>query len=365
MKFPPAAHTGCPLSCFSKELVMKKNVYLNLLTALLLALPFLSQAQESTPNTLFNLLSEYDPLKMNLVLDLDSLQEIKRTNNYMPSKFSYQMPNKEWEEWDMEIRARGKFRRTRCDFPPIKLNFSEKELKKAGFKPYDEFKLVSHCLTGRPGKVIVLREYLIYKLYNILTPYSLRVKLVNASYMDSNSKKKIKNIAILIEPKKELEKRLNAETCDDCFSVMKDSLNQETANIQALFQYMIGNTDWDIEKLRNVDLVKINGLEEYYPIPYDFDFSGLVEAPYAVPSPDFSIRNNRQRLFLGMEEEKAALEAAIQVFEDKKEELYEEVKNFKEMSGYSRKRVIRYLDKFYNNLTVEKILATRAYIVNR
>lgn len=344
---------------------MKKNLYLNLLSALLLALPSLTQAQESTPNTLFNLLNELDPLKMNLELNLDSLHEIKRTNNYMPSKFSYQTPNKEWEEWDMEIRARGKFRRTRCDFPPIKLNFSEKKLKKAGFKPYDEFKLVSHCLTGRPGKVIVLREYLIYKLYNIITPYSLRVKLVNVNYKDSDSKKKIKNIAILIEPKKELEKRLNAKTCDECFSTTKEQLNQETTNIQAVFQYMIGNTDWDIEKLRNVDLVKIKGQEEYYPIPYDFDFSGLVEAPYAIPSPDFSIRNNRQRLFLGMEDEKVALEQAIKVFEEKKEELYQEVKDFKEMSGYSRKRVIRYLDKFYNNLTVENILATRSYIVNR
>jgi hypothetical protein len=77
-----------------------------------------------------------------------------------------------------------------------------------------------------------------------------------------------------------------------------DRTDLHAANRVALFQYMIGNTDWSIVRERNVTLLL--GEDGYQrPLPFDFDMSGLVNAHYAGPAPGLPIDDVTERFYLG------------------------------------------------------------------
>ncbi len=67
---------------------------------------------------------------------------------------------------------------------------------------------------------------------------------------------------------------------------------------------MISNYDWSMraapkgeECCHNGRLLAGAGL--YQPVPYDFDYSGLVDASYAIPPESVPISNVRQRNYRG------------------------------------------------------------------
>jgi hypothetical protein len=64
---------------------------------------------------------------------------------------------------------------------------------------------------------------------------------------------------------------------------------------------MIGNTDWDLHTTRNLRILKHPDHAKLLAIPYDFDFSGFVNAPYAIPSADLHMQNIRDRYFMASE----------------------------------------------------------------
>jgi len=65
-----------------------------------------------------------------------------------------------------------------------------------------------------------------------------------------------------------------------------------------MFEYMIGNTDLSIRSLHNFRVV-LTPDGHRFPVPYDFDYSGLVNTPYAVPNPLVQLSTVRERLYLG------------------------------------------------------------------
>ena len=327
----------------------------------LLAQTGLSQtiSQDTTIKTLFDWVSQRELSTIKIEVDLEKLEAMRRTNEYLPAKVFYQLDKKKWEEWELEVRSRGKFRRLKCDFPPLKLNFSKKKLKNAGFKPYDEFKLVTHCLEDENGKEIVLREYLTYKLYRILTNHSFRAHLSKIEYKDSQSRARSQHYGVLLEPEKELRKRLDAKNCKECFNADTSRFDRNAAETLALFQYMIGNTDFSLAKLHNVYLmVTDTASQTIVPVPYDFDFCGLVDAPYALPNPDLKLSSTRDRLYLGFSRDAKEMEKVIKHFKSKKEELIQEVTNFKYLSKTSRKDILQFLEDFFDELEQERIITS-------
>ncbi|MDV7396934.1 hypothetical protein RZS08_36385, partial [Arthrospira platensis SPKY1] len=50
---------------------------------------------------------------------------------------------------------------------------------------------------------------------------------------------------------------------------------------------------------RNVDIFRDSLTGQYYLVPFDFDFSGLVHAYYAIPNPDYKLTDIRDRVYLG------------------------------------------------------------------
>lgn len=309
------------------------------------------KAQEVAKKTIFDAMSFDEPLDIELVTDLKLLVDQKNTNEYQPAKISYKDAAGKVQTWEVKIRSRGKFRRKICVFPPLKLNFSKKELLEKGLAKDDEMKLVTHCIDGLDGKEYLLRELLAYKLYEIISNYHFRTHLVSVKYRDSNDGTKINNMGILMEDEKTMANRYNAKICDNCFSPSKDSLNVSEVNKMALFEYMICNTDWSIPMVRNLKMLNFKDqASKKILVPYDFDFSGLVNASYAVPSTDLRQLSVRDRVFLGLPGTDADLKETIAFFKSKKKELLGCIRTFKRLSPETKDDIYQYINSFFDAL---------------
>jgi hypothetical protein len=320
----------------------------------LLCCPFILTSQNTTPpsESIFESLSYQDAIDVIIVTNLDSLINERRRNSYQYAQFIYK--NKQGEEITrkLKVKPRGKYRRRVCDFPTIKLNFSKKELKANGFLKFDDYKLVTHCLDDEEiSKENVLREYLIYKMYNLLSEYSYKVQFLNITYIDINdSSYQLKRAGFLIEDTAELENRLAIEVHSKS-RLPIDSFNIHQYNFVSLFQYMVGNVDWSATPFtKNVKTFKSPVSNRFHLIPYDFDFSGLVSPSYQRLAEHLNQKSARERFFLGHLSKPSDLEKQFAQFETKKAPLFDYVKNFKLLSKSSKKDMLKYLQSFYKDI---------------
>lgn len=297
--------------------------------------------------SIFDLMQHKEVLEVQIFTNLDQLDSMRKTNNYQPATLSFNNLEDKTLKWAVKIRPRGKYRRRICDRPPLKLNFVKNQLEAANLNKDDELKLVTQCLPGYEGKDYILREYLTYQLFNILSEASFRAQLVNIQYNCTASGQKDESWGIIIEDEKSLERRLNAKICDNCYSRPKEDFVQACLSTATLFQYMIGNADYSIIMNRNIKILKVKKEEAYRVAPYDFDFSGLVNASYALPNVDYKQSSVRDRIFLGLCNDQE-LANTIDHFISKKEAILQYVANFDELSRSSRNDIKRYILKFYD-----------------
>jgi len=160
---------------------------------------------------------------------------------------------------NVRIRTRGHFRRDpmNCDFPPLLLNFKKNATYSTLFEGIDKVKLVIPCKAGRDSyEQYVLKEYLVYRLYNFFTEESFRVRLVRINFIDQTGKKEpLLKFGFLIEPKEYLRARTDSETIT-IKNVSQKATKQEKMLTLCIFQYMIGNTDWSLPVLHNIVLLR-------------------------------------------------------------------------------------------------------------
>jgi hypothetical protein len=114
---------------------------------------------------------------------------------------------------------------------------------------------------------------------------------------------------------------------------------------------MIGNTDFSVAGLHNVELFFTDdGVVS--PIAYDFDFAGAVNARYAAPDVTLHISNVRQRLFRGYCIDAGAYTRVFALFKEKKPEIYalysDEIGKL--MDRGTVKETLRYFDEFYDTI---------------
>lgn len=310
----------------------------------------LHSQKSDTAKTIFEFMAFGDVLEMELSTDLSLLKDQKKTNEYQPATISFADAGGAIQKWEVKLRSRGKFRRRICVLPPLKLNFNKGDLQKAGLAKDDELKLVTHCIEGFDGKEFLLKEYLAYKLYQLISPYALKVHLVEVKYRDTQTKAKSSGWGILMEDEGSMAKRHGGKLCDDCYSTPKDSLDMEQVNASCLFEYMIGNTDWSIPMVRNVKMIKFKDGRKSAIVPYDFDFSGLVNASYALANQDYKLKSLRERVFLSMTQSDSEIASTKVLFESKRKEMTALVKGFKHLSSAGRVDALNYLDSFFDSL---------------
>ncbi len=312
--------------------------------------PITNDPLVKSQKTIFEILSREEVIELTITTDLTNLIENRRTEDYFPATFTY--PDEQGNEVtrDIEVQPRGKFRRRVCDFPPVRLKFAKKDLERTGLRTsFNKLKLVTHCIDDKiVGNDNLLKEYLIYQLYGKLTPNTYRAQLVKITYIDSEGKTaKVKRYGILLEDTDEMAERLGGEELD-VMNASKDSISAKDEATMAMFEYMIANTDWTTEMLRNVKLVLPKGSAKAIPVPYDFDFSGLVNASYAIPLSEKGLLTIRDRVYLGHFKDQALLRQTLAHFIQQKEAVLQTVKSFKLLSVESREDVMNYLQSFYD-----------------
>jgi hypothetical protein len=243
------------------------------------------------------------------VFDKEDVLEIKISGNiralfndrandavYHPIKLSYK--EKEAEvSIPLKAKTRGNFRRDKenCTYPPILLNFQKVTSVNTLFQDQDKLKLVIPCREDE----YIIREYLVYKLYNLLTPKSFKARLAKVSFYDSVRKKEAANFySFLIEEDEQMAKR-NGTKILAKKGIQGESTETETFLKMAVFQYMIGNTDWSVPFQHNIRIVSFDSLSIPSVVPYDFDHSGIVNAPYALPPEILALQSTQDRRFRG------------------------------------------------------------------
>jgi len=334
------------------------RLFLLILSALYLSPGFLYAQLEvehvrhvDTIETSLDLFGEYDPMHITLTFNIKKYQREKYKGEYMPVHFHYQLNDTLDLEKDLRLKARGMFRRNHCTLAPFWLDFRKTDLNNEELEDIERIKIVTHCRGTQAYEEYVLREYLCYKIYNIISPVSFRVRLVRMTYVDTGRKNKVsEGWAFMIEPEQMLARRMDAVVVkrDDLTTSL---LRPWEIDILALFQYMIGNVDYSVFGRQNLKFLGLPGFGTagYSPVPYDFDYTGLVDAYYAVPSEYTGIHSVRDRYYLGPCRDEGAYQAAIEHINELREEIYQLVRDFEYLDQKHKKHIIDYLEEYFEN----------------
>jgi hypothetical protein len=250
----------------------------------------------------------------------------------------------------IELRTRGNVRRNPrlCEFSPLRLDLPKDKVKGTVFEGQGGIKLGTHCQSEGIYQQITLKEYLANRLHNALTPRSLRVRLARVTYADTDTGKKPSTRAgIFYEDADDMAARVGARELP-VPRQMFQYVNQDALLFMSLFQYMIGNVDYSILTLHNVIMLDdVKGAR--LTVPYDFDYSGLVNAHYAVPAKGLEIPSVRDRLYRGPCKTEAEVNQALQPFRDKQAELLALVASMEPLGldEGQRKSTEKYLNEFF------------------
>ena len=288
------------------------------------------------------------PLNITLTTDMGAILYRKIKDGPQDATFSCVLPDSTVVTEAIRIQARGHMRRTICDIPPLKFNF--KNPTSPRLSCLNSLKLVNCCRFRSSDEQFLLKEFLIYKMYNLLTEKSFRARLVNITYEDVNKKKDpVKKFGFFIEDVDALAKRNKCKELDSV-KLHPEAIDRDQMTMVALFEYMIGNTDWSVPNNHNIKLLtpKKDKTIKPYPVPYDFDHSGLVNTDYAAPDEIMGIETVVERLYRGFPRTMEELQPAVVVYNNQKEKIYALVQNFEALKSPMRKSIIRYLDDFYS-----------------
>ncbi len=313
------------------------------------------------------LFSSHDVLDLTLVGPLD--QVFRERDQDDPEAFAAEL---RWRSadgaeasYDVSLRTRGQFRlqpRT-CGFPPLRVNFKKSAVEGTLFEGQDKVKLVTHCQDKRDEyEQYVLQEYLIYRMYNLFTEESFRVRLARLTYVDTEEKRdSLTRYAFFIEDEEAMAARNGYEVLE-VPQVPPSQLIRERLIQFELFQYLIGNTDFDPFNKEPDDescchnAVLIGSMLDMValPVPYDFDWSGVISARYARPDSRLGIRSVRQRRFWGVCRPREEWEAEFPVFHERREAIYDLFRSQPDLDPDRLEDSLEYFDEFYEIIGDER-----------
>jgi hypothetical protein len=347
-------------------LIMKYIVlFLNLFAASILSShgqtdTAIREQQEEKPAGRYLSLFENDEiLEVSLRFDLSNFLKKPDKNQSFDGIMTFHFSETDTLDRKVTIQYRGQSRYERCRLPPMRVVFKQPVYEVSDSARIKKMKLVNQCQSGTSFDDYIIKECLVYKLYNVLTDTSFRVRLLKVNYIDTEKKKKpVVQYGIFIEPEELLAKRTNM------LEVKTRSLSQRhmfPAMIDriAIFNYMISNWDWSVPGQHNVSVFTssrndLSGLG--IPVPFDFDLTGVVNADYAIPPPDMGIATNRERKFTGICRTREIYLNDLMMFLDKKDEFYSVVNNYPYLDKAAKKDIITFLDQFFLQLEKQRSL---------
>ena len=327
------------------------SLSLFLSVSLLSVFPVYAQEAETVAMTdTLELFNTEDPLHLTLSSDFRNLIKTKFKGKYQPATLTYYLADSTPVEKAVRIQARGEFRRKFCYFPPIKISFKKSNLATEVEHPLKTLKLVTNCKSSKEYEQYVLKEYLTYKLFNALTDSSFKARLARITYVDTSGKMKSRtNYAFFIEHVKHLAARL------ECLEIESEKVHTEQTSrahttLVTVFQFMIGNTDFSVPGLHNVKLLQQNEASTGaipFMVPYDFDYSGIVNTTYAIPNEKLAIESVRNRLYMGYCRSQEEFQEVFDHFNARKDAVLAVFQEDTMLNKKHRREAIDYIEEFY------------------
>lgn len=291
------------------------------------------QAAEPSDTTKISpLFQSEEPLPVRMRYSDRDMRRETNDSTYLMSMMAYQKPDGTWDSLEIRAHARGNWRRENCFLTPVMVKFKKSDTKGTVFEGNKEMKLVLPCQNNDQGQDYVIKEYLAYKLYEVISPFHFKTRRLAIELTDEkgNRSKTYQIEGFLIEDIDEVSDRFDGNKMkrnvhplqqDDLTSVQND-----------FFQYLIGNTDFSSAYQHNEKLIFVKG-RQAIPIPYDFDMCGLVNANYAVVSQiqgeTLNLTSVTQRLFRGFKRDPALFEQVRQQYRGQRGEMMNRVEALK------------------------------------
>ena len=270
-----------------------------------------------------------------------------------PATISYLQSENKVKSLAVQLQARGNFRRKRenCTYPPLWIRFTkDSTLAHSIFSEQVKTKLVLPC----DNDEYVIREWLVYKLYNLFSPLSFRARLVQVKFDDHTIRKQQgPHYAILLEEEKQMAKRNNMLAVDR--KLWPQQTQQEGFLLMCVFEYLIGNTDWSVQYLHNVKLLAKDKNAIATTVPYDFDHAGIVSSPYAKPAEELQLSSVTERRYRGFcIDDLSIFSPVIAKFNELKPDIYSLYNDSKLLDTRYQKFVTKFLDEFYETINNPK-----------
>lgn len=333
---------------------MKKNI--NILLLFIFFHSGLAFGQkEYVPQPLFE---SDDILEIKITLNVNEVIKDIEVRDAHEATLSYTNSAGEEELFKVKLTVRGNSRTNTkvCRFPPLRINFKKKKVANTVFAGQNKVKLVTHCNSRSINEEYILREYYVYKLHNLVTPYSFKVRLCRIVYEDIAGKFEPEpHYGFLIEDIDDVAKRNGLKEYNDTVP------NQEVCDRVELdrlmiFQYLIGNLDWSVSRPHNFKLIV--GKAHPFPIaiPYDFDYAGIINTSYAQVPESIDIATVRTRVFRGLCRLDGGYDDALNHFRGLKESMYNLYGESQHLSDKSKNSTLKYFDSFYKVLDNPRLL---------
>ena len=319
--------------------------------ALVIAAPSTAAKRDTTP-----LFTNDEPLDVTIA---GSVRDVVRRASYSTEpKPSRLTANGETHEITLAARGLSRRNKKNCQFPPLRVEFAKKPPKGSLFRKQSTLKLVTHCRKDRGFDRFVLREYSAYRLLNVLTPNSLKVRLARMHYLDDDGDEIAERWGFFIEDIDDAARRMGGKEVT-VKEVPSGAIDPRSGAIVSMFQYLIGNLDWDMtvgpageDCCHNSKLVgdKRSSREGLIPIPYDFDFSGLVYAPYSQPPDSLPVLSVRQRVWRGFCDQNEEVRRFFAEMLAARPQLEAELHAIEQLDKRDLKGLLEYVGDFYEDV---------------
>ena len=329
-------------------MILSNPIRNTLITIFLLVNLSLDLDAQKSPLSLFDALSN-EPELPELVIKTDYKKLLKHRNKeeYQAASISVIVDSKPIiDNSKSRIRTRGNMRKEVCRIPPFKIDFEENDLIVLGFDSLDNLKLVLPCQNKSGPQERLFKEKLAYDLYNVLDSNAIKTFLVNVQFQFEGEIKE-NMVGFIVEDEKNYVRRKNGRLVEDG-KIIARNLDRLSFLKMSFFQYMIANTDWAITERHNLEVVKLPGYNRPIALPYDFDYSGFVDQPYAVPHSSLPIRSVRERYFHPYMIKKGEFRAMMSFFESKEEDLYAICRNAHYMEEKTKEECEKFIASFYD-----------------
>lgn len=329
----------------------KKNPFLKLVEPWPTAAALAKRRAESEALPLF---SSTDPIAFTLAADFKAINRDRdpKSRTLYPATLKVSGEGGAVKELPIQIRARGHSRRMArtCDYVPLRLQFENKPIARGTvFARQEALKLVVQCAGGGDYRQYLLREYLAYKIYNAVTPQrSFRVRLATINYVDKAGKPTGTRHGMLLEDEGDVARRMEGRIVELPRLMFKD-VDYDSLMPMMIFEYMIGNTDYSIYALHNVRIVQRPD-KSLHPIPYDLDYSGLVNTPYARPARGIMIKSVLERVYRGPCKRPEIIDPHVANFNAKKDLIKPLPDTIPGLDRTSRDDIKSYIDSFYSSI---------------